>query len=136
MKRGAEQPPLTRTDDGRVDGLIKSNSGQGLGLGPARRKKHRACEARSALSPPWLAPVLFRTMLLPAEQAPWTRWDLAVPRGQGQNQRSRGSPGAGLSMPVGVTQRGTLRPRPLRRYCTQPSSRDTGGFLGSEKLRS
>lgn len=43
---------------------------------------------RVLLSPPCLAPVLFRKMLLPAEQAPWTRRDLAVPRGQGQSQRS------------------------------------------------
>lgn len=119
MKKGAEQSPLTRTDYGRGDSLIKSNSGQGsLWLGPACRKKHRACEMCSALSPPWLDPVLFRKMLLLAEQAPLDPLGPGCNVGAGTEPKEQVcSPGPGLSMPVRVMQRGTLRPRPLRRYC-------------------
>lgn len=137
--RGVEQPPLTRTDYGQVDGLIKSNSGQGsLWLGP-HAGRNTELVRRILLCPlrAWLLSCsgrcCFLQSRLPGPAGTWLHH-----RGRDRTRGAVCSQGAGPSMPVGVMQRATLRDQASQEVLhTALITCDRGGVLGhvTSKLR-
>lgn len=135
---GSREAPVDQNYYGQVDGLIKSNSGQGsLWLGP-HAGRNTELVRRILLCPlrAWLLSCsgrcCFLQSRLPGPAGTWLHH-----RGRDRTRGAVCSQGAGPSMPVESCRGPRSGTRPLRRYCTALITCDRGGVLGhvTSKLR-